>query len=124
MKVLCELLSRCEGPLYSAIRGNGYAYGCSLDLFMWAGQLSFEVRDSSEPSKSLFAFYDILAYLETDEGFEDLCKDFHIETSKATTAYREFVSCSTAYGVISSGLRSVLRVLNIHKRVIKMSRMK
>ncbi|RKO85204.1 hypothetical protein BDK51DRAFT_14308, partial [Blyttiomyces helicus] len=82
--ILAELLSRTEGPLYTAIRGQGYAYGASLYLSTWSGQLALELHDASEHRRGLAAFYDILATLSTPAGFDDLCAEFHIESARAS----------------------------------------
>ena len=108
--LLIEILSRCEGALYSAIRGQGYAYGAGLNLFLWTGQLCFELMDASEPYKGLLAFYDILEKLKTDDGFEDLCSDFEMETARASLAYRFVSERATSAGIISQALRSQLKV--------------
>lgn len=44
--VTCELLSRNEGPLFSSIRGRGYAYNSFISCFLWDGLLVFDVSDS------------------------------------------------------------------------------
>ncbi|KAI8919624.1 hypothetical protein BC831DRAFT_515795, partial [Entophlyctis helioformis] len=53
--LLAEILSRTEGPLYSAIRIRR-----SLSVYLWHGQLSLDVYDSSEPHRALIAIYGIL----------------------------------------------------------------
>ncbi|KAJ3046244.1 hypothetical protein HDV00_000056 [Rhizophlyctis rosea] len=107
--LLAELLSRTEGPLYSAIRGPGYAYDATLHLSVWTGQLSFEVGDSSEPYKAYVAFQDILANLATEEGFAKVCGDFEIETARSGVAYRHACGRATGVGVVGTALRGVLR---------------
>ena len=47
--ILCELLSRTEGPLYMAIRGRGYAYGAEVSYWRWSGQLVFSSREATAP---------------------------------------------------------------------------
>jgi Zn-dependent M16 (insulinase) family peptidase len=108
--VLSELLSKTEGPLYAAIRGNGYAYGTSLDLFHWTGQLVFDLQDSSEPQRALVCFYEILEKLGTDTGFNEICSLFHLESAKACVSFRIMSQVATAGNVIFSSLRSSLRV--------------
>jgi Zn-dependent M16 (insulinase) family peptidase len=70
--VLGEILSRAEGPIYTEIRGLGYAYGASINLYLWLGQLSFEINRSSDPVKALNQFYKILTKLLSDDGFDQL----------------------------------------------------
>lgn len=107
--VLCELLSRMEGPIFTAIRGNGLAYGCHVDAFVWSGQLHFEVSSSSEPQKALAAWYKILEDLSSAEGFSEICSDFNIETAKSMSMYSLCASKSTASGNIINVLRETLR---------------
>jgi hypothetical protein len=55
-------------------------------------------------------FFDILEYLGTDAGFKELCSEFHIETARASIAYRFASRWSTAGACIGSVLRSSMRV--------------
>ncbi|KAJ1490456.1 hypothetical protein T484DRAFT_1935077 [Baffinella frigidus] len=59
-RLLAELISRAEGPLWERIRGRGLAYHASLDLAMWSGQLCFCLGDSADPAKALAEFLLIL----------------------------------------------------------------
>ncbi|KAJ3047489.1 hypothetical protein HK097_011491, partial [Rhizophlyctis rosea] len=107
--LLSELLSRTEGPLYTAIRGQGYAYDATLHLSLWTGQLSFELNDSSEPYKAYVAFQDILDKLQNEEEFGRVCGDFELETARASVAYKYACGRSTGVGIVGSALRAVLR---------------
>ncbi|KAJ3342583.1 hypothetical protein HDU93_001971 [Gonapodya sp. JEL0774] len=98
-----------EGPLYTAVRGAGHAYGASVSSYLWTGQLGIDIHDSQEPRKALLSFYNILEQLQTDEGWNNLCSDFDIETAKASVAYRLVAARSTADGVVSCALRAALR---------------
>lgn len=110
--ILAELLTRAEGPLYTSIRGNGYAYDGSICLYLWNGQLAFSLYDSSEPQKATMEFYQIIEEMNTEDGWAKLCSDFHIDTAKASVVYKNVSSKSTASGVIYSYLRGALRVNN------------
>ena len=112
--LLSELISRSEGPLYTATRGPGYAYGASLNVYLWLGQISLDVYDSTEPYKCLIAFYRILEtimlHLEgNNQQEDDICNDFHLGTARASIAFKWVSECSTPGGVISTSLRSSLR---------------
>ncbi|TPX32519.1 hypothetical protein SmJEL517_g04347 [Synchytrium microbalum] len=107
--LLAELLSQTEGPLYTAVRGNGHAYGADLSLAIWTGQLLYEVREASDPYKALLAFYAIIENLVTPKGFEDTCSQFQIDTARAACAYRLCSSRSTAASLISTSLRGAVR---------------
>jgi len=108
--ILTELLTRAEGPIYTSIRGNGHAYDGSVCLYLWSGQLAFSLYDSSEPQKATMEFYQIIEEMNTEEGWKNICSDFHIDTAKASVVYKNVSSKSTAAGVIYSYLRGALRV--------------
>ncbi|KAI8915216.1 Metalloenzyme, LuxS/M16 peptidase-like protein [Powellomyces hirtus] len=107
--LLAEVLSRAEGPLYTAIRGQGYAYDASLHLSLWTGQLSFELYESSEPRRALIEFYDILHRLDTPAGFDETCSRFNVETARASVAYKYASAKSTSGGLVVGALRGALR---------------
>ncbi|KAF9977979.1 hypothetical protein BGZ73_004262 [Actinomortierella ambigua] len=106
--LLCEILSRSEGPLYSAIRGKGYAYDASLSVYLWTGQMAFEVRDASDPIKAYEAFLDIIRHMDSD--WEAAVGGlFEMETARASRAYQVCMERSTAGGVLSWMLRGAIR---------------
>ncbi|KAF9365897.1 hypothetical protein BGX34_007705 [Mortierella sp. NVP85] len=106
--LLCEILSRSEGPLYSAVRGQGYAYGCSISVYLWTAQMAFEIRDAMDPIKAYDAFLDIIRRMETDwDGV--VGGQFEIETAMASQAYQTCMERATAGGVLSWVLRGAVR---------------
>ncbi|KAG0200217.1 hypothetical protein BGX28_006667 [Mortierella sp. GBA30] len=106
--LLCEILSRSEGPLYSAIRGQGYAYGCSISVYLWTAQMAFEIRDAMDPVKAYDAFLDIIRMMEMDwEG--TVGGQFEIETAMASQAYQTCMERATAGGALSWVLRGAVR---------------
>ncbi|KAJ3082154.1 hypothetical protein HK102_001886, partial [Quaeritorhiza haematococci] len=107
--MLAELLSRTEGVLYNAIRGNGLAYGAYLTLYLWSGQLTFELQDSSEPRRALLEFYRILSELGTSEGFDKICGQWEVETARAAVLYRNACERASGVGVVGCALRSALK---------------
>jgi hypothetical protein len=48
--LLCELLSRSEGPMWERIRGRGLAYYASLELWPWQGQIGFSLGECADPA--------------------------------------------------------------------------
>jgi Zn-dependent M16 (insulinase) family peptidase len=48
--LLCELLSRSEGPMWERIRGRGLAYHASLELWPWQGQIGFSLGECADPA--------------------------------------------------------------------------
>ncbi|KAG0340095.1 hypothetical protein BG000_000725 [Podila horticola] len=106
--LLCEILSRSEGPLYSAIRGNGYAYDASISVYLWTGQMAFEVRDAMDPIKAYDAFLDIIRLMEAD--WEAAVGGlFEMETAQASRAYQTIMERATAGGTLSWVLRGAVR---------------
>ncbi|KAF9110917.1 hypothetical protein BGX27_005725 [Mortierella sp. AM989] len=106
--LLCEILSRSEGPLYSAIRGQGYAYGCSISVYLWTAQMAFEIREAMDPIKAYDAFLDIIRQMETD--WETVVGgQFEIETAMASQAYQTCMERATAGGALSWVLRGAVR---------------
>lgn len=108
--LLGEILSRTEGPLYTDIRGRGYAYGASVSVYLWHGQLSIEINKSSDPYKALSHFYKILEKLLSPDGFEEICSSFAIETAQSSVAYGWVSQRSTAGSCIATALRASLWV--------------
>lgn len=106
--LIAEILSKAEGPLYAGIRGQGFAYGASLNCYLWSGQISFDLYRSSEPQKALTVFYNILKELLTTGGYEKFCSDVEIETAQSSIAYRWASNGATAGSTISTCLRSSL----------------
>ncbi|KAJ3278128.1 hypothetical protein HK104_002628 [Borealophlyctis nickersoniae] len=107
--LLSDLLTRTEGPLYTAIRGAGYAYDASLSLALWTGYLTFDLSDASEPHKAVLAFYDILRKVGSESGFEEVCGEFEVETARASRVYKEACERSTGGAVVGAVLRGALR---------------
>ncbi|KAF9201070.1 hypothetical protein BGZ49_008702, partial [Haplosporangium sp. Z 27] len=106
--LLCEILSRSEGPLYSAIRGQGYAYGCSISVYLWTAQMAFETREAMDPIKAYDAFLDIIRQMDTD--WEAVVGgQFEIETAMASQAYQTCMERATAGGALSWVLRGAVR---------------
>ncbi|KAJ3268748.1 hypothetical protein HDV01_002321 [Terramyces sp. JEL0728] len=107
--LVAELLSRAEGPLYTGIRGKGYAYGANVNAYLWSGQLSIDIYRSSEPSKALSVFHELVESISTDKGFDQVFTKFEIDTAQAGIAYRWASDGATASSLLSTALRASLR---------------
>ncbi|KAK9687329.1 hypothetical protein K7432_014825 [Basidiobolus ranarum] len=108
--LLCEIFSRAEGPLYTLIRGNGYAYDASLCVYSWAGQMVFEIRDAADPVKAVQSFWELLKRMREDPlEWEKLVGDFELDTARAGIAYRSCMESATAAGVIGAALGCCLK---------------
>ena len=100
--VLGEIFSRIEGPLYTSIRGKGYAYGVSMYLSSWQGQLVFDCSEVSDAYAAVHAFMDCLdAYT---------FNSFDTETAKASILFGIIESQSTVAGLLHTSLKSALKV--------------
>ncbi|KAJ3392913.1 hypothetical protein HDU84_003129 [Entophlyctis sp. JEL0112] len=107
--LLAELLSRTEGPLYTSVRGKGFAYDASVTLSPWTGQLNYDVSESSDPYQAVTEFFGILNSFGTDEGFSKICSSFNLETARAAVAFRLVAEKSTGAACIGAWLRKGLR---------------
>jgi Zn-dependent M16 (insulinase) family peptidase len=106
--VFCELLSRAEGPLYEAVRGKGFAYGASVHLRPWCGQLAYSVGEAQDPAQALSAFWQVLETLDTE--WNSVCDVHALEAARSTVAYTWFSHRSTSTGIISAALNDAFRV--------------
>lgn len=95
--------------MYEKIRGKGYAYGVSIKVYTWYGQLSFELYRCSEPQKALSIFYDMLNDMKCMETFDKICSLFEIETAKSSVIFQWISQCSTPTLVISTALKSSIQ---------------
>jgi hypothetical protein len=89
-----------------------YAYGVSLDTYLFSGQLVFSVHDSSEPAKSLNIFYDLLKKMGSNglDSFKEFCNPREMDTAKAGILFRWVNSRATPTDVIGTSLRNQIRV--------------
>lgn len=60
VRLLCELLSRSEGPMWERIRGRGLAYHAGLDVLPWSGQLLFSLAECADPAAATEEMFAIL----------------------------------------------------------------
>lgn len=56
-QLLTTLLSLSDGPLESAVRGKGYAYGVSVSYNPWLGYLRFHLAETRAPGRALEEFH-------------------------------------------------------------------
>ena len=60
VRLLCELLSRSEGPMWERIRGRGLAYHAGLDVAPWSGQVIFSLAECADPAAATEEMFAIL----------------------------------------------------------------
>ncbi|KAI9173340.1 hypothetical protein H9P43_007471 [Blastocladiella emersonii ATCC 22665] len=96
--VLCELLNRAEGPLFTAIRGPGLAYDASLHVAVWTGTLSFDVSEASDPVACLKALAAVLSNITVSPLILSL--------AKSALAYRQAASRASPGAVIGEAFKA------------------
>jgi Zn-dependent M16 (insulinase) family peptidase len=106
LQVLTEMLSRTEGALYNAVRGEGLAYGISLTQNQWQSKLVLSVNEASQPAEAWNAACSALSAfrlsLEAGHGGEDLQTE--LNTAKSALLYGMVESRSTPSLIVSSAL--------------------
>ncbi|KAJ9050857.1 hypothetical protein DSO57_1010408 [Entomophthora muscae] len=85
--VMSELLSRCNGPLFELIRGQGLAYHVDLYLNVWAGALVFDLHDSVDPTAALIAFWGFLSQLMEPEHWNETITQLELQLAKSSLLY-------------------------------------
>ncbi|KAL7752513.1 hypothetical protein RI367_002047 [Sorochytrium milnesiophthora] len=105
--LLCELLSRNEGPLYTLIRGQGYAYDCSMYASPWKGYLSLDCSECSSPVQTIREVRQLVQQLLDQD--KAVVNDFERDMAKACLVYRSTAGVSTAEAVATEALRSALK---------------
>jgi Zn-dependent M16 (insulinase) family peptidase len=107
--VLAELLSRTEGPLYTAVRGAGFAYHVSIDQDVWRGKLHISVREASAPVDAWCAICskmrELRELLNNREGSAELLME--LDTAKSSVLFGlvsdRATPASIAAGAFASG---------------------
>jgi len=103
--VLGEMISLTEGPLYTKIRGKGYAYDASLTFHLWSYALSLNLHECSSPINALTEFHSILKEIPTDE----FLTPFALDTAKASLLYQFHSGRSNPSAVIAGCLRTLFK---------------
>ena len=102
--VMCEVLSRSEGPLFTRIRGAGHAYDAAVSFALWDRLLYFSLYECSAPAAALAAFHALLA--ETARDPAATFTPFVVDTARSALLY-EFYSDRASVPLLSSAaLRS------------------
>eukprot|EP00186_Timspurckia_oligopyrenoides_P001007 CAMPEP_0182451928 /NCGR_PEP_ID=MMETSP1172-20130603/43978_1 /TAXON_ID=708627 /ORGANISM="Timspurckia oligopyrenoides, Strain CCMP3278" /LENGTH=1215 /DNA_ID=CAMNT_0024649735 /DNA_START=72 /DNA_END=3719 /DNA_ORIENTATION=+ len=105
LEVLCEVLSRTEGPFYTAVRGNGLAYGVMIYNRIWDGKLTLSITDSENPHLAWNAV------CETIERIGIQCEkelnESMVSTAKASVLFGIHNGKRSMSHVIKHGMRSI-----------------
>lgn len=102
LMVATSYLNVVEGPLWTAVRGTGLAYGTSFYRHIDSGQVSLEIYRSPDPLKAFFATRDVVRKLVTGDSpintftlegaISSIVLGFaHAESTKASAAESSFV---------------------------------
>ncbi|KAI9222054.1 hypothetical protein BC828DRAFT_379462 [Blastocladiella britannica] len=105
--IALDLLSRSEGPLFTAIRGPGLAYDASVHAALWTGTLSFDASEASDPVGCVRAFYRVLD--ETVQNPATSTDPLAVAVAKAAIVYRHAAARSTPACIASEAFRARLR---------------
>lgn len=110
--LVCQLLSRTEGPLYSLIRGEGLAYHASMYTSLWSGLICFDIGESVNLAASFCKFYHLMLQLihEVQNNLESNVFDTKsLEMAKSATYFQFAEEHSSAPLTISYALKSALK---------------
>ncbi|KAI0241741.1 hypothetical protein L0F63_004905 [Massospora cicadina] len=103
--VLCELLSRSNGPLFELIRGQGLAYHVELYLNLWSGALIFDLHDSVDPARALLAFWGFLAKLRSLEFWVETVTPLELQLAKSSLVYTSTQYIDSSSALLSSAFK-------------------
>ena len=85
VQLMCEILSRTEGPIYNAVRGPGLAYGASISHRWWSGQLNLMIWSASNIVEAWTSCMNILEKFRTN--FRYNCDESAITEAKSSLSY-------------------------------------
>lgn len=106
LQILLELMSRDDGRLYNAVRGEGFAYDVSLSLNQWHGRLSLSISEASLPVYAWVASCKALEKFRKclENGIDDICLRAEIATAKSSLLFGMLDSRATPQMIIASSL--------------------
>lgn len=108
LQVLTELMSRVEGVLYDAVRGEGFAYNVALTQNQWRARLSLVVTEASLPADAWEAACTALrrfrASLDVEDDGNDLQAD--LATAKSALLYGKLKTRSTPAHIIAGAFEA------------------
>ncbi|SBS85419.1 insulinase, putative [Plasmodium malariae] len=107
--ILREFFSMTEGPLYSSIRGGGFAYECALEFNCILGELSLRIYRSSDIICALKEALKIFEYYCTNEMKED-----ELSIAKCSAYYTIFNNQETVLDRASQTIFLSLKNLSLN----------
>ena len=122
LMVTVAYLDAVEGPLWTAVRGTGLAYGTSFSRHTESGQISFDVYRSPDAFKAFSACKCVIEGLVNGtSGFDDLALEGAISSIVLAFANAQSTMASAAQ---SSFVRQVIRGLPADWNHITLSRVR
>ncbi|KAJ1977571.1 hypothetical protein H4R34_003532 [Dimargaris verticillata] len=106
--ILTEILSKDGGPLFTQIRGNGYAYGCTFYTVNWSGELAFIIHEATAPFKAQRIFWRLIEELGTANGWAKYVNDFEFQSAKSSWTYTWVSEKATPAKVLGFELQASL----------------
>ena len=98
LQVALAYLDTTEGPIWTAVRGTGLAYGAGFSRQTHAGQVSFEIYRSPDAFKAFKASKEIVeAFVSRKNTFEDLALEGAISSIILKVANSESTMADTAH---------------------------
>lgn len=109
LMVALAYLDAVEGPLWTAVRGTGLAYGTSFSRHTESGQISFDIYRSPDAYKAFRASKDVVeGYVSGATSFDDLALEGAISSIVLAFANGQATMASAAQ---SSFVRQVIKGL-------------
>ena len=122
LMVALAYLDAVEGPLWTAVRGTGLAYGSSFARHTESGQISFEVYRSPDAYRAFYASKNVVAnFVSGVTSFDELALEGAISSIVLGFANGQATMASAAQ---SSFVRQVIRGLsgNWNEMMLKLVR--
>ena len=109
LMVTVAYLDAVEGPMWTAVRGTGLAYGTSFSRHTESGQVSFDVYRSPDAHKAFGASKNVIeSFVDGSRTFDDLALEGAISSIVLAFANAQSTMASAAQ---SSFIRQVIRAL-------------
>lgn len=107
--VATAYLDAVEGPMWTAVRGTGLAYGCGFDLNIASGTMAFSIYRSPDAFKAYVAAKAVVErFISGTTHFDSLALEGAISSIVLSTANSDSTNSRAAQG---SFIRQVIRGL-------------
>ena len=110
--LLCQLLSRTEGPFYRLIRGKGLAYDASLHFAGWNRQLELFLYESIDPKQAFLQIMNLFIQIKEEielTGSSVLFSISDIDSARALAVYNSCSHQSSPSSVLSYARHGLFR---------------